>query len=179
MADDLTPMAFAFEVFDKRSTPLVKRPQVTIQAGGSLSLNLSSYHALGRPPAVELLYDREQRVIGFRPVPSETDHAYPIRGAGQKEHPTSFIIAGRAFLAHFDIAVEQSVRRDASVTAEGVLIVDLKAAGRDATSNRSRKRSVAAAAAPEDESPNGAAPAAAGPTELPSVRADGTAQGER
>jgi len=167
MADDPMPTAFTFEVFDKRSTPLIKRPQVTIQAGGSLSLNLSSFHALGRPAAVELLYDREQRVIGFRPVPSETDHAYPIRGAGQKEHPTSFIIAGRAFLAHFDLAVEQSVRRDATVTAEGVLIVDLKAAGRDATSNRSRKKSGAAATAPNDDSRNGAEPAAAAPTRTP------------
>ena len=41
-----------------------RRPQVTIQAKGTLSFNASAHHLLGEPKAVELLYDREEPSSG-------------------------------------------------------------------------------------------------------------------
>lgn len=127
---------FNFEVFDKRTTPLVKRPEVTIQTKGMLSMNASAYHALGTPKAVELLYDRGQRVVGMRPVEPEAPHAYPIRGV---KSGSTYMVSGRAFFGYYDISTERPVRREAAIV-EGVLIIDLKQPGRDATSNRNRAK---------------------------------------
>lgn len=138
---------FNFEVFDKRATPLIKRPEVTIQSGGALSLNKSAFHALGEPKAIELLYDRAKRVIGFRSVDENAVHAYPIRGFGSGN---TYIVSGRAFLAFYEIPMGSPVRREAKMV-NGVLIIDLNDPGRDATSNRNRKkRADEKAAAVED-----------------------------
>lgn len=139
---------FKFEVFDRRSVPLVKRPEVTIQASGSLSMNASAHHALGKPEAVEMLYDREQRVIGIRAVSPEAPNAYPLRAVGKGG---SFIVSGRGFVAYFGIPVGGPVRREVRMV-DDVLIIDLKDPGRDATSNRSRKKNS------ENASDNGSKP---------------------
>jgi hypothetical protein len=138
---------FNFEVFDKRSTPLVKRPEVTIQTKGMLSMNASAHHALGAPEAVELLYDRDQKVVGIRPVEPEAAHAYPIRGV---KGGSTYMVSGRAFLMYYGVPTDRPVRRDA-VMVDGVLIIDLKDPGRDATSNRNRAKKL------REERSNGAA----------------------
>lgn len=129
MADE-----FEFEVFDKRATAFVKRPEVTIQSKGTLSINASAQKLMGDPETVELLYDRTRRVVGLRPVDSVTPHAYPIRKVGTG---TTFVISGRAFFQYYGIATESPVRRDAKFV-NGVLVIDLNDPGRDATSNRAR-----------------------------------------
>ncbi len=134
-AEVLQNRKFSFQVFDKRTTPLVKRPEVTIQSKGTMSLNASAHHVLGEPEAVELLYDPAENVIGFRAVPPETAHAYPIRSVGGRG--STFIIAGRAFLAYFKIAMGTAVRRDA-LMVDNVLVIDLNDPGRVAISNRTR-----------------------------------------
>ncbi len=138
---------FNFEVFDKRFSTLVKRPEVTIQTKGMLSVNASAYSALGSPEAVELLYDRDQQVVGMRPVAPDAAHAYPIRAVGAG---ATFIVSGRAFFAYYGIPTDKPVRRDVKITND-VLIIDLKDPGRDATSNRNR------AAKLRDERSNGTA----------------------
>ncbi len=127
---------FNFEVFDKRATSFVKRPEATIQTKGMISLNASAYHALGSPKAVELLYDRDQQVLGMRPVETDAPHAYPIRGVGAG---STYMVSGRAFFGYYGIATDRPVRRDAAIV-DGVLILDLKDPGRDATSNRNRAK---------------------------------------
>ncbi len=123
-----------FETFDKRAVPMTKRPQVTIQAKGTLSFNASSYHVLGKPEAIELLYDREERVIGFRPVDKDSLNAYPMRPVSAGG---TYVVAGNAFLKYYDIPFGSPVRYDADY-ADGILMVDLKKEGRVATSNRNR-----------------------------------------
>ncbi len=148
---------FNFEVFDKRSTPLVKRPEVTIQTKGMLSLNASAYHVLGSPEAVELLYDRDQQVVGIRPIAPDAPHAYPIRSVGAG---ATLLVSGRAFFAYYGIATDKPVRRDVKVV-NGVLIIDLKDPGRDATSNRNRAKL-------RDAGSNGTANARASVDRIPS-----------
>lgn len=133
-----------FEVFDKRAIPMSKRPQVTIQSKGTISLNASSYHALGQPRAVELLYDRADRIIGFRPASVDSPNAYPMRGVGGSAG--TYLVAGGAFLKYYDIPFGKPMRYDAEF-AEGVLMIDLKKEGRIAISNRNR---AAAMPSPED-----------------------------
>lgn len=131
---------YDWKVFDKRTAPLVKRPEVTVQAKGTLSMNASAYHALGEPKAVELLYDPAETVIGIRPVPEDEPHAYPIRPVASG---STYVISGSAFFAWFEIPLVAPRRRDVAVD-QGVLIIDLKDPGRDATSNRNRSKMRAA-----------------------------------
>ncbi len=123
-----------FQVFDKRAIPMKKRPQVTIQAKGTLSFNASAHHLLGEPKAVELLYDREERIIGFRPTKADGLNAYPMRSVSAGGN---FVVAGIAFLKYYDIPFGIPVRYEADF-ADGVLMVDLKGEGREAMSHRGR-----------------------------------------
>jgi hypothetical protein len=128
-----------FEVFNKRLAPLSKTPSVTIQKRGLMSLNRAAYALLGEPKAVELLYDREERVIGLRPVSEDVPHAYPLRAQSSKQQAGPLMLAGTAFTQHYDIDTSVSRRWVPRMRGE-VLCIDLKQEGVEATSNRGRRR---------------------------------------
>lgn len=119
-----------FETFTKRMVPLVKQPYVTIQRRGTISLNASAHDQLGAPDAVELLYDKEEQIVGFRAVPKEAEHAYGLRAAGK-----TYIVSGTAFTKYYKIDTSVSKRWPAHMDGD-VLCVDLKAEGTEVTSNR-------------------------------------------
>lgn len=127
-------MAYEFEVFTKGS-PVSRRPQVTIQRVGALGFNAAATEALGDPEAIELMYDRKSRVMGFRKVPKDKPGSYPIRpvAPGAKGR----VVSAKAFLIHFGIPFGLPLRYDAELS-DGILIVDLKKPAEDATSNRTR-----------------------------------------
>lgn len=112
-----------FEVFSRRLVPLKKSPMVTIAKRGTISFNKSAFAALGAPAAVELLYDRDERIVGLRPAPPEAGDAYPVRLASGKENGP-YVISAIAFTKFYDILGGQSVRWPAQLI-EGVLCVDL------------------------------------------------------
>jgi hypothetical protein len=124
-----------FEVFKKRFAPLVKQPYVTLQKKGIMSINKAAYLALGSPEAIELLYDREAKIIGLRPVEPSVEHAYPIRNAGDTS-ANAFLLSGTAFTHYYEIPTPTSVRYPATIE-EGMLRIDLKLEGTEVTSNRS------------------------------------------
>lgn len=134
-----------FETFRKRMVPLTKAPYVTIQRRGTMSFNKSAYAALGSPEAVELLYDRDEQIIGVRPVDRSVEHAYPIRpSGGGKADPGSWMVSGRAFVQYYDIDTELSRRYPVSMDGD-VLCIALKEGGTVVTSNRNGRRAPAAA----------------------------------
>lgn len=125
-----------FETFTKRMVPLGKSPYVTIQKRGLLSFNKAAHVALGEPAAVELLYNRTDRVIAVRGVDDDVPHAYKFRYlGGLKNDPTTFIVGATAFVNHYNIPTEVSIRRPAT-NEEGVLLIDLKDEGTVVTGNR-------------------------------------------
>lgn len=134
-----------FETFTKRLVPLAKAPYVTIQKRGTMSFNHSAFVALGSPEAIELLYDRDERIIGVRAVHPGVEHAYPIRATGGgKADSGTWMVSGRAFAQYYGIDTEVS-RRYAAVMDNGVLCIDLKDEGTVVTSNRNGRRTPAAA----------------------------------
>ncbi|MEV7970047.1 hypothetical protein AB0O34_29290 [Sphaerisporangium sp. NPDC088356] len=129
-----------FETFTKRLVPLVRQPFVTIQKRGTMSMNAAAFAELGEPEAVELLYDPAERIIGFRPVEKESEHAYPLRPqAGKSVGP--YIVSGTAFTKYYNIDTSVS-RRWTSYIDDGILCIDLKQSGTVVTSNRSSGRDV-------------------------------------
>lgn len=143
-----------FETFTKRMVPSGKKPYVTLQKRGLLSFNKAAHIALGEPKAVELLYNRTDRLIAMRAVAEDVPHAYPLRGINTKgtAEVTTFIVGATAFTNHYEIPAEISVRRQAEVR-DGVLLVDLKDEGVVVTSNRRTKKDAATDAATPTERP--------------------------
>ncbi len=129
-------MPFNFESFDRRDIPATTRPMATLQRGGLLSLNQASYMGIGEPEAVELLYDKEARVIALRAIDIAERKAYPIRkiGAGQ-----SYIVSLTKLCTHYGIETAQSLRYEATVE-DGTLIVELNTPIGVVTGPRSKPR---------------------------------------
>ncbi|MGI8667346.1 MAG: hypothetical protein ACR2N4_15200 [Jatrophihabitans sp.] len=126
-----------FEVFTKRLVPLKKTPLLTIQKRGTISLNRSAFVALGEPDAVELLYDRDERVVGLRPVEAAMEHAYPVRSATAKGSGP-YVISAIAFTKFYEINTDQSLRWQAHLVGD-VLCIDLDSTATPVTSNRAQR----------------------------------------
>ena len=129
-----------FEVFDKRSVPTTDQPWMTIQKGGTLSLNRAAFEALGSPEAVQLLFDREEQIIGFKVADPESPIAYPVRQTSPKKQSknSNWVVAGTAFTKHYGIDAS-SARRFRSKMENEILMVDLKQEHADATGPRARR----------------------------------------
>jgi hypothetical protein len=112
-----------FRVFDKRAAVATKNPMVTIQKQGSFSLNKAAHDLMGSPETVELLFDPEERLVGFRPVPATNPRAYPVRPQGK--NAATFMIAGRAFAKHYELDTDIA-RRYSVEKQDDILVIDLK-----------------------------------------------------
>lgn len=121
-----------WHTFDRRAATGVGEALVTVQRRGTFSFNAAARAAIGEPEAVELLYDPDDRVIGFRPADPSLPHAYALRKQGGSN---SWIIAGQAFTNRYGIPTDTALRYGAT-TEDGVLVVDLKTTGTDATGPR-------------------------------------------
>lgn len=123
-----------FEVFDPQKASRVVEPFVSLQRKGTFTLNRAAYDALEQPSHVELLFDREEQVIGFRPVEPSESTAYAVRSTD----PTgSFAVAGLAFVKHFGIDTQVARRWPATVD-DGVLCVKLGGPGEEIVGRNQR-----------------------------------------
>ena len=125
-----------FEVFDRRSRPVSHQPTVTLQKRGNFSLNRAAFNALGDPEAVELLYDRTERLIGMRSASLNNRLAYPVR---KQQNAASYLIAGNAFNQFYGIETG-STRRWNAVMSDDILVVDLKQQAQVVVSNRDKSQ---------------------------------------
>jgi hypothetical protein len=126
-----------FESFSREMLSLKADPQVTIQKRGAISLNRPAYLVLGSPDAVELLYDRKDRVVGLRPIDPRADNAYRVRRASPSASGP-WVISAMAFTKFYDIDTARSLRWPARLNGD-VLCVDLSAVGTRVSSNRAAK----------------------------------------
>jgi hypothetical protein len=111
-----------FEVFTGRAHPAGEEKAITIHRRGLVSVNRAAHVALGEPEAVELLYDRGERVMGLRGVSPEVQHAYPVR---RQRATSSLLVSGRAFTRCYGIPTDAARRYRARMLGN-VLAVDLK-----------------------------------------------------
>jgi len=115
----------AFVVFDRKGTPTTNKPWVTIQARGNFGLNGAAFAAMGKPKAVELLYDADARRVGFRPADPEALNAYPVR---KQQASDSYVLAGRAFTLYNGIEATEARRYDAAMEGD-ILVIELGQGG--------------------------------------------------
>jgi hypothetical protein len=115
-------MSFNFEEFTQRNTPASsKQMRVSLHRKGNFSLSQAAYEALGKPKSVVLLYDREKRAIGFKPVQGEVRHAYTVRG---QKNTKSYLVGAIAFCQHYDIDTSKT-RTFEPQMADKVLVIEL------------------------------------------------------
>lgn len=128
-----------FETFTKRMAPQARAPYITIQKRGTISLNKAAHLALGEAEAVELLYDKNEHIVGLRGVLVSAPHAYALRGAGGKEDSaTTFIFSGTAFVKYYGIDTSESRRWEAELV-DDILCISLDSEATVVTGNRSGK----------------------------------------
>ena len=127
----------AFEVFDKRSAPMAGAPSVTLQKRGIVSINGPAHALINRARVVELLFDRERRVVALRPAdPSPT--TYELR----KPSPSGqTLLSAAAFTKAYDIETEVSHRFEPFIE-EGMLCFDLNGPSVEVRGNRSPRRDI-------------------------------------
>jgi hypothetical protein len=127
-----------FEVFDKKSASASKHPMVSILKQGSFTLNRAAHKLLDEPEMVELLFDPDEKLIGFREVPASNPRAYPVRPQGQ--NAATFMVAGQAFTKHYDIDTS-TARRYSVEMRDNILVLDLKSDSTDVTGPRAAMKS--------------------------------------
>jgi hypothetical protein len=129
-----------FEVFDKRAIPTTDKPWVTIQKRGAFSLNRASHEALDGPKAVQLLYDAERQLIGFKATDPEGPIAYPVRRTSAKRQTrnSTWVISGAGFCKYYGIDASKA-RRFKATMENDILIVDLNSEAADATAYKARR----------------------------------------
>jgi hypothetical protein len=125
----------AFETFQKQRTPMPDEAAVTIQRRGNMSLNARAFADLGEPKAVELLYDRDEMLIGIRKTDPTGENAYVVRAVSKGS--SSYLVSGMAFTAYYGIHTEIAHRWIASFR-DDMLVIDLKQPGTVVTSNRKK-----------------------------------------
>ncbi len=126
-----------FEVFDKKRASSAPSPFVTIQRKGPLSLNRAAHEAMGEPETAELLFDREARKVGIKPVEPTNPRGFPVRPQGK--NGSTFMIAGQSFTRHYGIDTSVA-RRYAAVKEGDMLVIDLNADSVDVTGPRAKKQ---------------------------------------
>jgi hypothetical protein len=126
----------AFEVFDKRNAPLAKSPSITIQKRGIFSINKTAHKMIGEADTVELLYDKENQIIGLRPA-RMSPHAYAIRSQTNRDGGQA-ILSGSAFTQYYGIDTSVSRRWEPRMDGD-ILCIDLTGPSTEVHGNRGKK----------------------------------------
>ncbi|HEV3231901.1 MAG TPA: hypothetical protein VG245_06585 [Candidatus Dormibacteraeota bacterium] len=112
-----------FEVFNRSATRAAEKPFVTIQKKGIFAFNHAAYVALGEPQAVQLLFDKANRVVGFRASDPDDPHVNAVRDNAKH---TTHMVPGTAFTKHYGIPTDIARRWPARINGDGILTIDLK-----------------------------------------------------
>ena len=106
---------------------------VTIQrAGRTIAFNEAAFVALGRPEALELLYDRGRSIVGLRAASKDAEHAYQVR---HNTRGTTHMVSGELFTKYYGITADVA-RRWRGVMEGDVLCVDLAKPGAEVASRQ-------------------------------------------
>ncbi len=111
-----------FQRYERQFGRRLPEPLVSLQRNGVLALNLAAYEALGRPEAIALLFDPDERIIGLQPTTPEDLHAFTVRKNPRAQH---YALAMKSFADHYGIALGET-RRYRAEPMDGLLAVRLE-----------------------------------------------------
>lgn len=125
-----------FEVYDKRSAPSSEVPTVTIQKKGMVSFNSAAHEIINGELVVELLFDRDRRVMALRPS-KPSPHTYKLRKAASGKQ---MLLSATGFMRAYGVDVSVS-KRYQPFEEEGMLCVDLSSPTAEVHGNRASEDS--------------------------------------
>ncbi len=98
-------------------------PHLTIQKRGDISINNTAFEGLGRPTAVELLYDPDSLAVGMRSADPDSVTAVKLRPSKARQNAN--VLPGSSFVNRNGLADYAGKRYPARVV-DGILVADLK-----------------------------------------------------
>ncbi|MEW1982401.1 hypothetical protein AB0333_15955 [Citricoccus sp. NPDC079358] len=125
----------AFEVFDKRSAPMKGTPSVTVQRRGIVSINGPAHKLIKGAQVVELLFDKERRVMAIRPA-EPSARTYEMREPSKSGQT---LVSAVAFMEAYDIDTTVS-RRYEPFEEDGMLCINFNGPSIDIQGNRTKKQ---------------------------------------
>lgn len=126
----------AFEVFDKRNSPMRGMPSVTIQKRGLVSINGPAHEIIERALTVELLFDKDRQIMAIRPS-ERSSRSYELR---KPTKTGQTVLSGAAFVETYGIDTTVS-RRYEPFREDGMLCIDLNGPSAVVRGNRSKNSS--------------------------------------
>ncbi len=109
-----------FADFDRKSARQTRDPQITLQKGGSISVNAAAAALLGitEPTPIVFVFDEEGQRVGMKVAPEDSENQYMLRGQPKS---ASFIVAGSAFCKFHGIDTDEARRFDAKLYGKSTL----------------------------------------------------------
>ena len=99
------------------------KPRVSLNRNKAFLLNLHAFRVLGKPAAVEFLFDPNNQTIGIVATDPKKPHAFPVNVKRDELR----VVYAAAFCAHFGIAIEHTVAfKDPPIAKDGIMTLDLK-----------------------------------------------------
>lgn len=124
----------AFEVFDKRQSPMRGAPSVTVQKRGIVSINGAAHKIINATRVVELLFDIDRRVMAIRPAEPST-RTYELREPSKSGQT---LLSATAFMDTYGIDTSVS-RRYEPFEEDGMLCIDFNGEYTEILGNRAKK----------------------------------------
>jgi len=97
--------------------------RVTLGPRGDIYMNKAGWESLGKPEAVELMFDKNRDVVGLKKVPTWQENSFPVqakKGSGGK------IIHASPFFAHLAIRTVRTMIFNNAHMDEDVLSLPLE-----------------------------------------------------
>ena len=117
---------FAEFTVSARKGPIA--PTVTFAVRGVITFSISAIEQMGHPEAVKLLYDADERVVGFKPASKDEKNAYPLRKTtGSDKTPKA--VSASAFIRHVNVTEDGNSYRWPIFMEDGIACADLKEPG--------------------------------------------------
>ena len=97
--------------------------RVTMSPRGVIYLNEKAWNLLGKPDAIEMMFDKTRRTIGLASTDPQVPEAFPVK---PKKGMRGKIISASAFCTHFLIKVMRTALfNGVEVDADGVMSLSL------------------------------------------------------
>lgn len=115
----------SFEKFKKRGAPRSSEPTISIRTNGALGINAAAVREyFGECRYVEFYFDRDNKVMGIKPVQEKTEDSYSLFLSKRSRSAT---VSARKFLSHYGIDYGQTRRLPLQWDEENQLLTaDLK-----------------------------------------------------
>lgn len=115
-----------WELFEKIPAGRTARVmRVSLNQRGIFSFNQKALDALDEPEAVELYFDKINKLIGVKPSKLDSKYSYPVKQQGTAK---SWVVRASAFLTYYNIKITGTMMFPSPTMEDGMLVLDMTTA---------------------------------------------------